>query len=457
MDEYGNNNNNDYSYSNNYYRQVTETPQQPQQSYSAPAPKKKRGFMQKLFAAIALGLTFGVCASLGFYSITEITGKDTIISTPGGDTDELQAQIDVLSKKINSLSTSASVDNSGVVSTTTNNVVNTVTDVSAVVEKVMPSMVSITNTYESVTNYFGRQYVSEEQASGSGIIIGENDDEFIIVTNHHVIADAKELSVQFADEESAVAYVKGYDESMDIAVISVSKDSLKQSTMMAISVAELGDSDSLKIGEPAIAIGNALGYGQSVTTGVISALNRNIELENSYDALIQTSAAINPGNSGGALLNMEGKVVGINSSKIGGSTVEGMGYAIPISAVREIIDDLSKKDVRYKVDEDQRGYLGISGATVDETASATYGFPTGVYVTKVYTGSAAEAAGIQVGDVITNIDGQSVLTLVELQEYLSYCKGGDSMKVTLLRAGSNGYDEIKVDVTLSDKNVFGLD
>lgn len=461
MDEYGNNNNYNYGTPNQENAGSANgfTPIQNAQVVWPQQPvKKKPSFMSKLLGGVAVGLAFGACAALGFYAVNNITGsisgKETekpAVEAPASS--DLQQKIDALSNQIAALKGD---DGTATITTTLGNETATVvtTDVTDVVEKVMPSMVSITNIYEETTSYFGRTYKTEQQAGGSGIIIGENENEYLIVTNHHVIADTIQLTVQFADGEEAGAYVKGFDESMDIAVISVAKSDLKAETMQAIKVAEIGDSDTLKIGEPAIAIGNALGYGQSVTTGVISALNRNIEMDNSYDKLIQTSAAINPGNSGGALLNIAGRVIGINSSKIGGSAVEGMGYAIPINAVKDIIGDLSLRETKYKVAEEERGYLGISGATVDSTTSQIYGFPEGVYVTKVYERSAAEEAGIVQGDIIVRVDGQSVREIEKLQDLLSYYKGGDTMKVVVKRAGADGYEELELQVTLSSKNVF---
>ena len=412
-------------------------------------PSKKKGFMPKLLGAVALGLSFGVCAGLGIYAVNEITGGTVTAQVESAEVASLQEELDKLKLQLSSQS------DSGVTTAQSNSTLSLVTtDVTDVVKKVMPSMVSITNLYEESAYYFGRQYKMENQASGSGIIIGENDDEYLIVTNYHVIQNCVQLTVQFTDESEAEAAVKGYDESMDIAVISVTKSSLSNETKEAIDIAEIGDSDALVIGEPAIAIGNALGYGQSVTTGVISALDRDLQQENTYDSLIQTSAAINPGNSGGALLNISGQVIGINSNKIGGDTVEGMGYAIPVNAVKDIIDELSNRETRYRVEENQRGYLGIKGATVDSATSEAYGIPMGVYVTMVYERSAAEAAGVITGDVITKVDGQSVQSIEELQGLLEYYSGGDTMTVTLMRAGASGYEEKEIEVTLSYKSIF---
>ncbi len=417
--------------------------------------KQKSNFFPKLMGAVALGLTFGICGALGFYAVNSVTDKLNTVVEESSEIQDIRKAIKELEKKLSGITAGVPSDSTETISTTTNQSATFVTtDVTGVVEKVMPSMVSITNLYEESINYWGRTYTQEAQASGSGIIIGEHNDEYLIVTNYHVIEDCVQLTAQFVDESEAACAVKGYDASMDIAVISVPKSALSSSTKESIKIAELGNSDVLKIGEPAIAIGNALGYGQSVTTGVISALNRKIEIENSYDALIQTSAAINPGNSGGALLNIAGQVVGINSSKIGGSTIEGMGYAIPVNAVRDLIEEFSNREILYKVDEDQRGYLGISGATVDTDTIETFGIPAGVYVTKVYERSAAEQAGICTGDVITKVNGQNVDTIAELQDYLSYCKGGDVVIVTIQRTSTNGYEEMQLEVTLSGQAVF---
>jgi serine protease Do len=323
------------------------------------------------------------------------------------------------------------------------------TDVTDVVDKVMPSMVAVTNQYEAITNYWGRSYVQDAEASGSGIIVGESDTEFFIATNHHVIDSAKTLTVQFVDGTTASAYVKGSDADIDIAVIAVKKADLSAATIKAVTVAEMGDSDSLNIGEPAIAIGNALGYGQSVTTGVISAVNRKIEdSEDSADGLIQTSAAINPGNSGGALLNTFGQVIGINSSKIGGSTIEGMGFAIPINAVKDLISEYSLRETKERVSEENRGYLGIEG-TYDDYS--TMGYPKGAFVVKVTEGSAAEAAGIYFGDTITKFDGQTVTGFEGLRDIMSYYKVGDTVDVTLQRNVNGKFEEITVSVTLGKR------
>ena len=323
-----------------------------------------------------------------------------------------------------------------------------VTDVTQVVEAVMPACVSITNNFtQTVQDFWGQTYSQDETASGSGIIIGENEQELLIVTNNHVVDSTEQLYVQFIDGETVEAQVKGTDASADLAVVAVKLDTIANSTKQEICIARMGDSDSLKIGEPAIAIGNALGYGQSVTTGVISALNRKIENSNSEEgtSLIQTDAAINPGNSGGALLNMRGEVIGINSNKIGGSSIEGMGYAIPISTARPIIEDLMERQTRTKYSEEERGYLGISCINVTSDLSENFSMPQGIFVAQVYSGTGAEAAGLVRGNIVVAFDGVTV----QNQEELQYYKAGESVEITIMVNSANGYQQKNVTVTLS--------
>lgn len=329
-----------------------------------------------------------------------------------------------------------------------------VTDVTKVVDAVMPSVVSIYGTYMVTGDFWGYQFRQEDEGSGSGIIVGENDEELLIVTNNHVVADSTSLSVQFVDESTCMAQVKGTDEDVDLAVIAVSIAELSDSTKEAIRVATLGDSDALKVGEPAIAIGNALGYGQSVTTGVISAVNRQNTMDEDGDALflIQTDAAINPGNSGGALLNVYGEVVGINSNKIGGALVEGMGYAIPISTAKPIIEELMSKKTRVPVDESDKGYLGISGINVTDDVHEMYGLPYGVYIAQVYAGTAAERAGLKKGDIVTYFDGESVETMEELALLLDCTEAGSHVQVGVMVTTADGYEERMIEVVLGGRN-----
>lgn len=327
-----------------------------------------------------------------------------------------------------------------------------VTDVTQVVEAVMPACVSITNNFtQTVQDFWGQTYSQDETASGSGIIIGENEQELLIVTNNHVVDSTEQLYVQFIDGETVEAQVKGTDASADLAVVAVKLDTIADSTKQEICIARMGDSDSLKIGEPAIAIGNALGYGQSVTTGVISALNRKIEGSNSEEgtSLIQTDAAINPGNSGGALLNMRGEVIGINSNKIGGSSIEGMGYAIPISTARPIIEDLMERQTRTKYSEEERGYLGISCINVTSDLSENFSMPQGIFVAQVYSGTGAEAAGLVRGNIVVAFDGVTVQNQEELTKQMQYYKAGESVEITIMVNSANGYQQKNVTVTLS--------
>ena len=327
-----------------------------------------------------------------------------------------------------------------------------VTDVTQVVEAVMPACVSITNNFtQTVQDFWGQTYSQDETASGSGIIIGENEQELLIVTNNHVVDSTEQLYVQFIDGETVEAQVKGTDASADLAVVAVKLDTIANSTKQEICIARMGDSDSLKIGEPAIAIGNALGYGQSVTTGVISALNRKIESSNSEEgtSLIQTDAAINPGNSGGALLNMRGEVIGINSNKIGGASIEGMGYAIPISTARPIIEDLMERQTRTKYSEEERGYLGISCINVTSDWSENFSMPQGIFVAQVYSGTGAEAAGLVRGNIVVAFDGVTVQNQEELTKQMQYYKAGESVEITIMVNSANGYQQKNVTVTLS--------
>ena len=327
-----------------------------------------------------------------------------------------------------------------------------VTDVTQVVEAVMPACVSITNNFtQTVQDFWGQTYSQDETASGSGIIIGENEQELLIVTNNHVVDSTEQLYVQFIAGETVEAQVKGTDASADLAVVAVKLDTIANSTKQEICIARMGDSDSLKIGEPAIAIGNALGYGQSVTTGVISALNRKIDSSNSEEgtSLIQTDAAINPGNSGGALLNMRGEVIGINSNKIGGSSIEGMGYAIPISTARPIIEDLMERQTRTKYSEEERGYLGISCINVTSDLSENFSMPQGIFVAQVYSGTGAEAAGLVRGNIVVAFDGVTVQNQEELTKQMQYYKAGESVEITIMVNSANGYQQKNVTVTLS--------
>ena len=360
-------------------------------------------------------------------------------------------------KSTSTTSTSAVTSNASL--TKTSSVVTS--DVSSVVENVMPSIVSITNmSVQEVQNYFGGTSKQESESAGTGIIISQNDSELLVVTNNHVVAGSDTLTVTFADGNSVEANIKGTDSEYDVAVVAVPLDSISEDTKKAISVATLGDSTELKVGEPAIAIGNALGYGQSVTTGVISALNRSVsetdqttgETTESSVKLIQTDAAINPGNSGGALVNASGEVIGINSSKLVGDSVEGVGYAIPISDVSDLIENLMNQETKTKVAEADQGAIGIKGMSVSTEYSQQLNMPEGVYVSEVTKGGGAEKAGMTRGCIITGINGTKVSSMDDLQEQLQYYAKGDEVELTIQVPQSNGeYQEQSVTVILGAK------
>lgn len=356
----------------------------------------------------------------------------------------------------------------------------TVTDVSSVVSSAMPSVVAITSKtlVESGNNYsqdiweyyFGggnsgnnKSNSYEEDAAGSGIIVDQTSTELLIVTNNHVVEGADSLKIQFAGTESKDSvdgYIKGTDSTKDVAVVAVKLKDIPSDVLKNIKKATLGDSDKVNVGEGVIAIGNALGYGQSVTTGIISAKDRKVQLENQTMTLLQTDAAINGGNSGGALLNASGEVIGINVAKYSSSgsssnaSVEGMGFAIPISSVKDIISNLETKETRTKVSEDERGYLGISGFDVDEQTSQAYSIPQGIQVQSVVKGGPAENAGIAASDVITKFDGQDVSSMASLQSMLEYYKKGEQVKVTIEYRDGREYKTKDVTVTLGDKSVI---
>lgn len=327
------------------------------------------------------------------------------------------------------------------------------TDVSAIVEKAMPSVVAINNTMlMQQQTWFGPTQTVEVPSSGSGIIVGQNDNELLVVTNNHVVQDSKELTVTFIDNEQVSAAIKGTDSDSDLAVIAIPLADIPSDTMSQIKVATLGDSDSLKVGQGVIAIGNALGYGQSVTVGYVSALNRDVKAEDSTSRnLLQTDAAINPGNSGGALLNMNGEVIGINAAKYSSTAVEGMGYAIPISQAQDIINELMNKKTRVAVDEEKQGYLGIQGQNIDEMAASMYGMPRGIYVYKIVEDSAASQSDLREKDIITKFDGQTVRTMADLKDMLTYYEGGDTVNLTVQSLDNGQYMERTVQITLGKK------
>lgn len=331
------------------------------------------------------------------------------------------------------------------------------TDVSQVVEEAMPAVVAVASTavYQMPDFGFGWFFGGGSQSyevpsSGSGIIIGENDTELLIVTNNHVVQDTVSLKITFVDDAAVDAVIKGTDTDTDLAVISVPLDQIPQETKEKIAVARLGDSDGLKVGQGVIAIGNALGYGQSVTVGYVSALNREIKTsDGNARVLLQTDAAINPGNSGGALLNMKGEVIGINAAKYSSTEVEGIGYAIPVSGVQDILDELMNRKTRSEVAEEKRGYLGIQGTTVDEDAAAAFGMPKGVYVYKILKDGAAADSQLREKDIITKLDGMTVKSMQELQKLLKGYEAGETIELLVQRQEDGQYKEIQIPVTLT--------
>lgn len=461
----------------NYYQTSSTNFQQSQMNHQQAKPVKQKkqsgGFGKKVLAGLCCGLVFGVFAGIGFQAVDAAhdgfthaksafsammgnSSQDSALAEASGSGDAAE---DVL---LPDSSSDAAEASSGSIKQTLDNLTPqtqteaVVTDVTQVVKAVMPSVVSVSNTYVQRGTFFGQEYSSEAVSSGSGIIVGENDSELLIVTNYHVVESADTLSVQFVDEEQVQAQIKGTDADKDLAVLAVQLSDIKEDTLNQISIASLGSSDDLTVGEPVIAIGNALGYGQSVTTGVVSALNRPIAVtsqegqtgDSQINTFIQTDAAINPGNSGGALLNTKGEVIGINSNKIGGSTVEGMGYAIPISDAKPIIEELMQKETRLKVDEANKGVLGITGVNVEAQYSEVYGIPMGVYVSSVTDNSVAAAAGLVRGDIITAINGETVETMEELKEEMNYYQAGDVVTLTIMQGSPTGYQSKDVQVTL---------
>lgn len=418
----------------------------------------KKGLTLSLCAVLAGGLAAG-----SFEGINKITGAATVEAANKDETTLTYAK----SEKKADDSDAKSDDSKDAEQSTTKGSL----DVSDIAEEALPSIVSITTkSVQEVQSYYGmygmygyapQQQEQEVEGSGSGIIVGKNDDELLIATNYHVVSGADTLSVAFVDGNAVEASVKGFDEERDLAVVSVSLDDIDKDTMDAISVAKIGSSDDLKVGEQVVAIGNALGYGQSVTTGIVSAKNRRMDSDNntvtdgSDDSsngvnLIQTDAAINPGNSGGALLNMEGEVVGINSAKFASTEVEGMGYSIAISDVTDILQNLMNETSRDKLDDSEHGTIGIKCISVSSEAVQMYGIPAGVFVSEVTEGGAADKAGLKANSVITEFNGKTVSSADQLIEYLSYYEPGEEVELTVQVPKGTGYEEETIKVTLDE-------
>ena len=401
-----------------------------------PKPKKNRK-MPKPVKLVCAGVAFGLVASVTFQTGNYVGTKVFGTTTTNGKTAKTAQTVNGAKLTTSSSSTGTS-------------------DIATIAKNAMPSIVSITNmSVQEVQSFFGGTQQQESTSVGSGIIIGQTDSELLILTNNHVVEGNEKLTVSFVDNESVEANVKGTDSTKDLAVVAVKISDVKDSTMDEIAVATMEDSSKLEVGEQVIAIGNALGYGQSVTVGYISALNRQVsvsdsESDTSYTAdLIQTDAAINPGNSGGALLSANGEVIGINSVKYSDTSVEGIGYAIPINTAAPIINDLITKE---KVDESDSAYLGIAGVDVTDDVAKTYNMPSGVYVAQVTGGSAAEQAGIQKGDIITEFDGKQIGSMEELSSTMEYYKAGTTVDVKIERSTNGEYQEQTISVTLGKKN-----
>lgn len=398
-----------------------------------PKPKKNRK-VPKPVKLVCAGVAFGLVASATFQTGNYVGTKVFGTITTNGKTAKTAQTVDGAKLTTSSSSTGTS-------------------DVATIAKNAMPSIVSITNmSVQEVQSFFGGTQQQESTSVGSGIIIGQTDSELLILTNNHVVEGNEKLTVSFVDNESVEANVKGTDSTKDLAVVAVKISDVKDSTMDEIAVATMGDSSKLEVGEQVVAIGNALGYGQSVTSGIVSATERTLD---GYEGgtLIQTDAAINPGNSGGALLNSNGEVIGINTAKVATDSVEGMGYAIPISDASDTIQNLMNQVTKTKVSEAEQGYLGIQGVDVSDESAKMYNMPTGVYISDVVKNGGAQQAGLTKGSVITGLEGTTISDMNSLKEQLQYYRVGDKVKVTVQVPGNNGeYTEKTVEVTLGSKS-----
>ena len=398
-----------------------------------PKPKKNRK-VPKPVKLVCAGVAFGLVASATFQTGNYVGTKVFGTITTNGKTAKTAQTVDGAKLTTSSSSTGTS-------------------DIATIAKNAMPSIVSITNmSVQEVQSFFGGTQQEESTSVGSGIIIGQTDSELLILTNNHVVEGNEKLTVSFVDNESVEANVKGTDSTKDLAVVAVKISDVKDSTMDKIAVATMGDSSKLEVGEQVVAIGNALGYGQSVTSGIVSATERTLD---GYEGgtLIQTDAAINPGNSGGALLNSNGEVIGINTAKVATDSVEGMGYAIPISDASDTIQNLMNQVTKTKVSEAEQGYLGIQGVDVSDESAKMYNMPTGVYISDVVKNGGAQQAGLTKGSVITGLEGTTISDMNSLKEQLQYHRVGDKVKVTVQVPGNNGeYTEKTVEVTLGSKS-----
>ena len=440
MEEYGS-----YNWNQQGNEPQNNTPMEPKKPHGK--NNKNAAKWAKKIGAVALSaVLFGGVAGGVFTGVTYATGATAKAQATQTESDSSQQTTTTKLQTATASTSTASSTSSGSM------------DVTSIVQSTMPSIVAITNkSVQEVQNYFsmfsrdGGTQEQEVESQGSGIIIGQNDSELLIATNNHVVEGADTLSVCFADDNACEATVKGTDSDNDLAVIAVKLSDISDDTMSQIKIAEIGDSDQLQVGEQVVAIGNALGYGQSVTTGIVSAVNRQLEDSNSENGFIQTDAAINPGNSGGALLDLNGNVIGINAAKNASTEVEGMGFAIPISKAQEILNNLMTKKTREAVDESAQGYLGIQGTNIDANASKEYGMPVGIYVYKIVEGGAAANSDLKEKDIITKFDGQSVTNMEELKQMLTYYEGGSTVSLTVQSLVNGSYVEHEVQITLGTK------
>ena len=437
MEEYGS-----YNWNQQGNEPQNNTPMEPKKPHGK--NNKNAAKWAKKIGAVALSaVLFGGVAGGVFTGVTYATGATAKAKATQTESDSSQQTTTTKLQTATASTSTASSTSSGSM------------DVTSIVQSAMPSIVAITNkSVQEVQNYFsmfsrgGGTREQEVESQGSGIIIGQNDSELLIATNNHVVEGADTLSVCFADDNACEATVKGTDSDNDLAVIAVKLSDISDDTMSQIKIAEIGDSNQLQVGEQVVAIGNALGYGQSVTTGIVSAVNRQLEDSNSENGFIQTDAAINPGNSGGALLNMQGQVIGINSAKLASTEVEGMGYAIPVSTASPIFEDLMNRQTRTKVSSDQAAALGIKGQTVDSSIAEAYGIPQGVYVAEIEQGSAAEKAGITAGSVITKFDDTTIESMDDLKSCLEYYAAGETVDLVVKIADNGSYVEKTLTITL---------
>lgn len=404
--------------------------------------KKRNHVLRKVFAYTVKAAVFGVIAASSF------VGFNSVYYHYNPDAKPISAKPSPGRKDNSSKKSLNNSDSNYSLSTTTvtEGVNITSADVSGLVEDTMPATVSISSKFNSSYYVWGQEYSDEQEGGGSGIIIGKEEGELLIATNNHVVEDSTSITITFIDGTTATGIIKGRDANADLALLSIDTSTLKQETLDAIKVAKLGDSESIKVGQMVVAIGNALGYGQSVTVGYISATEREISLENNINmTVLQTDAAINPGNSGGALINMNGEVIGINSAKLADTSVEGIGYAIPISNALPIVNDLMTRETLADAD---KGYLGVYPTDVNQEVATAYNWPIGVYVYDIVKDGAADQAGILKGDIITSVNDETITTSEQLREYINSYRYGTKVTVTLQRMQDGSYKEMKIDVVL---------